>query len=539
MYRYISAAVSLENLRQQVAKPIFDQFTEFPSQGEDLFKILVNIDPTADYDSNKGGKYVPWVIRQYLKGNLDEKDFTNLRDALKHFAIQPKKYEHSDLGQYKTVEEFLTDAERVGNMPLTEKEKARQLKKNAHKASTEDKEFVTSDGVWELWIPKTHAGSISLAREGGTKARWCTAYEGNDHYWKSYTEGYHAGTLYIFLNTSNPNEKYQLHFESNSWFDIEDDSLGMEKFYEFIADKPNFAAYFQVVNENGLLKRAGTVVGVDPDVTELVIPDDIDKLSIGGFPEGIKSIIYPDNWTKWSGPRLEDLANLQYVHLPDNLNVLPSNTIAGCVSLTKVDFPSKLTEIQSGNFSGCDSLAKIDLPDSITDIGQKCFMGTSISTFVFPPAIQVVPPKMFDTWTELEYVDLYNATIIRSQAFFNAEVGVVNNLDKVTKFYAESFKNSTLSDLTLSPDALIGSYAFQDCKYLTGTITLTDSMKLGIGCFDGCTELTINWARADEDYEFDEIKKLICSNTCKQLIEANKGYIEIETIEGDHYDAEV
>jgi hypothetical protein len=86
---------------------------------------------------------------------------------------------------------------------------------------------------------------------------------------------------------------------------------------------------------------------------------------------------------------------------------------------------------------------------------------------------------------------------------------------------------------------MLGSYAFYNCKNLTGTVTLLNSMKLGISAFDNCPELTIYWSRDDDDYEFDNIKKLVCSNVCKQLIAANKGYIEIETIEGDHYDAEV
>jgi hypothetical protein len=535
MYRYINSAVSLENLRQQAAKPIFDD----NPYGEEIFKQLVEVDPTADYDNNKGGKYAPWIIRQYNKGALSPEDFTNLKDALKHFATQPKKYLHSDLGQYKTVKEFLEDAERVGNMPLTEKEKAKQLKKQAHHASTEDKEFITSDGVWELWVPKTHAGSISLAREGGTKARWCTAYDGNDYYWKQYTEGSRAGKLYIFLNTSNPKEKYQLHFESNSWFDIEDDSLGMDKFYEFIADKPNFAEYFKVTDENGLLMRAGVIVGINPDIKELVIPDTVENLSVSSIPSGLVSITYPDSWTKWSGPSLTGLDDLNYIHLPDSLTVIPVRKIVGCISLTKVDMPSNLTSIEAGNFAGCESLTKLALPDSLVKIGSNCFVDSGIRNFVFPPKLSVIPSRLFNRCKNLEYVDLNNVAVIRSEAFADAEVGAISNINHVIRFDSGCFTGSTIAELDLNPEALLGSYAFYGCKHLTGSVTLLNSMKLGVSTFDNCPELTIYWSRDDDDYEFDNIKKLICSNVCKDLIAANKGYIEIETIEGDHYDAEV
>lgn len=537
MYRYICAAVSIENLRQQAAKPIFDNNS--PEEGEEIFKQLIEIDPTADYESNKGGKYAPWIIRQYNKGNLDERNYQNLRDALKHFAVQPRHYNHTDLGQYKTVEEFLQDSARVGNLPLTEKEKARILKKQAHRASTEDKEFVTSDGVWELWIPKTHAGSISLAREGGTKAEWCTAYEGRDYHWKHYTEGYREGTLYIFLNTSDPKEKYQLHFGSNSWFDIHDDSLGMTKFYEFIADKPNFAAYFKVTNENGLLVRAGTIVGVDPDVTDLVIPDGIDRLSISEYPDGLVSITYPDNVNEWIGPALGGYFALESIHLPANLSSIPAKRIFNCPALTKVDFPTNLTNIEGNNFTDCSALSDIELPDTISIIGMGCFKNTAIHNFRFPDAMRLVPPKFFEDNTELRTVDLNNIEVIRSQAFLNAAIGPVNGFSTVKKFYAESFKGSNLTEVDFNPEVLIGSYAFEGCQYLSGSIELLSSMKIGIGSFDNCPQLTIYWQRDDSDYEFDNIKKLVCSSMCKQLIAANKGYIEIETIEGDHYDAEV
>ena len=36
---------------------------------------------------------------------------------------------------------------------LTEEEKARQLKKDAHHANSRDKRFIAEDGDWELWQP--------------------------------------------------------------------------------------------------------------------------------------------------------------------------------------------------------------------------------------------------------------------------------------------------------------------------------------------------------------------------------------------------
>ena len=122
MKTYISAAVPIAKLREQFAPDMEDQ----------TFQDLIDIDPSADFEKNRGGKYCPWIFRQYNKGNLKESDYTNLKDALGYFLNNYKKYPKSDLGQYKTVEEFKGLESDVvifinhtySNEPLTDKRRA-------------------------------------------------------------------------------------------------------------------------------------------------------------------------------------------------------------------------------------------------------------------------------------------------------------------------------------------------------------------------------------------------------------------------------
>lgn len=547
MYRYIRSAVSIDNLRAQVAKPIFDNNPE--ADAEDIFKALVNIDPTADFEANRGGKYVPWIIRQYNKGNLSENQFTNLHDGLKHFAGNPKKYLHSDLGQYKTVEEFLSDVERVGNLPLTEKELAKQKQKAAHHASDNDKQFNCSDGVWECWTPLTHAGSISLAQKGGDKARWCTAYTNDDYYFNMYTKGTRAGKLYIFLNTSDPKEKYQLHFESNSWFDIDDHSLGMDRFYEFISDKPVFSEYFKVEDIGNLKCRAGVIVSITDDnkATQIDIPSNINSISGDvTWPEKVTSIIFPDSWQTLNCPRLAELVYLEYVHLPSSLISIPDACFKGCLLLSKVDMPSALTYIGDNAFWFCEELSNIDIPNTVTKIGDNAFSGTSISDFRFPDSMtQLRSTHILGDLSYINTIDLNNLTRLGFQCFSvdhsNEAEGTINvvGMGNLKQIGSYAFSGSNIGNISLADDVRIGNGAFKGCAYIRGSITLTDSMYLGVDAFDDCSELEVVWARSDEYYEFDNIKKLVCSNACTDLIDANKGYINIETIEGDTYNAEV
>lgn len=285
MKLYIRAARTVEQLETQegtgLAKPVVKQ--------------LIELDPTANYEAGKGGKYCPWILRMHKNGTLKKEDYTNLKDALELFSKEYKKYPKSDLNQYKSVEEFLNDTHDVGNRELTDKEKAKMLKKQAHRADDQDKEFLIADGNWEVWRPLTYAGSISLAREGGHKAQWCTAYEGNDHYWRSYSS---KGPLYIFLNKADPDEKYQTHFETNSWFyDIDDRELGQTAFINFCAEHPKIGKFFEVVSENGVMSRAGVPLQYDPKATKIILPENCTKLPDFRFPEACREVVLPDGVT--------------------------------------------------------------------------------------------------------------------------------------------------------------------------------------------------------------------------------------------------
>lgn len=344
MKRYIKSAISIDNLKEQFGKDI----------PNNIFRELVELDPTCKYDSGKGGKYAPWILKQYKAGNISEGDYDNLRDALDMFSHDYKKYPNSDIGSYKTVEDFLQATHDVGNRELTDKEKAKLLKKQAHNASTEDKKFLVNDGEWEVWQPLTYAGSISLAREGGHKASWCTAYEGNDHYWQSYTS---KGPLFIFLNTSNPDEKYQLHLQTNSWYDIDDRSQGMDAFYDFCAQHPKIGKFFKVYVKDGVTYCANTIVGIDSSAKSVKFDEGITSLPSIRLPKSVKEVI-----------------------LPDSITSIESDFFTRS-NVEKVMF-NNVSKIGAGAFAKC-ALISIDL-SGVNYIGEKAFYNCKqLQTAVF------------------------------------------------------------------------------------------------------------------------------------------------------------
>ena len=550
MKTYISAAVPIAKLREQFA----------PEMEDKTFQDLIDIDPSADFEKNRGGKYCPWIFRQYNKGNLKETDYTNLKDALGYFLNNYRKYPKSDLGQYKTVEEFLTDTEAVGNRELTDKEKAKLLKKQAHHASTDDKKFLVEDGVWEVWQPLTYAGSISLAREGGTKASWCTAYEGDDYYYRRYTR---QGPLYIFLNTSDPKEKYQLHFESHSWYDINDRSLGLNTFYnQFCSEHPVIREYFGITTKDGVQTRAGSFVGYVEDATEIKVPDGITNISGYEFPETVETIVLPDSLQQLQERIFYNLPNLKKVVLPKTITEIPRGCFAHCSSIESIDIPDSVVEYAREAFINCKNLITINHSDSLQIVHDLCFKGCEQLVSQLPDSVVYIGLGVFNGCSSMPVINIpASMTEIRSRAFLlDAEIEevVFNN---VTKIGPTAFSGSSIERLNLGSVAIISGGAFRHCNSLhdvdldlggmkigayafadsaiSGTITVDDYTELSLSAFDNCPNLTVVWNRADEPYEFENVGLLKCSEkACPELIKANKDYIKIETTEGDTYEVQ-
>ena len=354
-----------------------------------LIKQLIQLDPTSDYDNGKGGKYCPWIIRMHKSGSLKKEDYRNLADALEQFAKDFRKYPVQDINQYKSVEDFLNDTHEVGNRELTDKEKKKMLKKQAHSAADEDKKLLVEDGDWQVWTPLTYAGSISLARWGGEKASWCTAYEGNDSWYRSYTS---KSPLYIFINTKNPGEKYQTNFGrgpgDESWFyDIHDREQGKEAFLNFCAAHPKIGKFFEVKSENGVLYRAGVPMQYDPKATTITLSDEVTKMPSFTIPAACKEFILPDTITDipagvFKGSHVETV-------VANNINRIGANAFRDS-AITNIDL-STVHQIGSSAFRGCKNITTLDLntTDDIS-IGSYAFADTPITNITILPTMSLI-----------------------------------------------------------------------------------------------------------------------------------------------------
>ena len=209
----------------------------YPSIPEDQFMSIISLDPTYIEGKDSVGKYGKWLLNLYNKGNLG--NFGHVHDALTRFDTNKKYLKNKDIGQFKTIDAldvYLNDENNYNDQSA--RQKLRDTQKARHNADIEtEAEHVFSGEGWDVYIPLTYAASCKL----GNGTSWCTATTESDYYFNHYTG---QGPLYILINKSNPEEKYQFHFETRSFMDKDDSSINI---FDFLAEYSSMYDFFREI----------------------------------------------------------------------------------------------------------------------------------------------------------------------------------------------------------------------------------------------------------------------------------------------------
>ena len=225
--RFMYESILLEDI-----EAVKKQYSYIPE--EDFYKII-KLDPTYDENRDSVGKYGKWLLGLYKKDNPLEYDEMDIYRGLRlynDYKNDRTKDIEKDINRFKSITDLYDALRNVGEAELSARQKERELR-NAYK----DAELVFSDEQWQIWTPKTYAASCTL----GKGTTWCTAYSQNDYYYNDYTS---QGPLYVFINKQDPKEKYQLHVESGSFMDADDEPYDLndvlytdDKLREFVEDE--------------------------------------------------------------------------------------------------------------------------------------------------------------------------------------------------------------------------------------------------------------------------------------------------------------
>ena len=209
---------------------------------QDIFWNIIKTDPTYDEQrSQKMGKYGKWLLNQYRQGNLDMNNLSKVRNTIDFFNRYNRQLEVKDINQYKNIDQVYDNIKNYMEDPSQATSKSDEVRKIKEMGA----EKVYEDNDWLIIVPKTQEAAIYYGK--GTK--WCTASTGGYNYFERYNN---EGRLYININ-KNTGDKYQFHFESNSFMDAEDKpikgviaeeiglSSGAEQFYASLGEDQEYA----------------------------------------------------------------------------------------------------------------------------------------------------------------------------------------------------------------------------------------------------------------------------------------------------------
>ncbi|MBO4738472.1 MAG: leucine-rich repeat protein [Bacteroidales bacterium] len=195
-----------------------------------------------------------------------------------------------------------------------------------------------------------------------------------------------------------------------------------------------------------------------------------DVKALAPYRPFVTTIVIDEGITKVSA--FTDFAMVQYVLLPNSLQVLDDGCFKGCSKLIAINIPPKVTKISNETFRDCRSLTSILLANSVEHIGAYAFAEcVGIPRLFIPDNVTTLGKGAFKSMKGLSEVYLSNKiTVIPDETFANCKSFI--------KFTCpENIKN-------------VGNSAFANCQQLVQITFLSeDVLKIGNECFDDCENL--------------------------------------------------
>lgn len=236
----------------------------------ETFKLISSSDPQTIVDGEqlkKIGKYAKLLLTMFRRKNLKLEDLPKAKEYLSYV------YNHSIPLNVKKIN-VLGDLYQIIKGYHTKDTK--NLADVITAIDKKDYKIVFQNENWTIFIPLTEIASCYL----GVNTEWCTTwgthslnpdYKDRTNQFENYNS---RGKIYIIINNSNLNEKYQFHFPSKQYMDKDDKRINSGVFLEKHTDIRNF--FFP-----SFLKD---------DLSEDVILSEINKMSVLSPSDSVKLI---------------------------------------------------------------------------------------------------------------------------------------------------------------------------------------------------------------------------------------------------------
>lgn len=289
--------------------------------------------------------YITWLAKKVADEFIKAEDIYKYKKYFSIFDRRKKEYPFTDINQYKTPDDLSQFASK--SVEISDKEsKDPSQQKGVSKANKYKEFYIGSVNGFDVYkLPKGRKDLYGASCELGSGTEWCTATGNTRGHFDNYIS---QDPLFVFIKPGS-DEKYQFHYNSQSFMDKNDISIKTETainnlydLFQFIEDKePQYRIpfKFKLLNNQELtpedlkvkkfLDLSNTGITTLPDGLEAEDGLDLSDTNITSFPNGLKvnSSLWLSNTPITSFPdnfKIEGelaLNNTKITTLPDNLEV--------------------------------------------------------------------------------------------------------------------------------------------------------------------------------------------------------------------------
>ena len=114
----------------------------------------------------------------------------------------------------------------------------------------------------------------------------------------------------------------------------------------------------------------------------------------------------------------KDFSSLEYLYLPNSIQMIGDGAFANCTKLKEIILPVKLSSIGAEAFINCSNLKQIDLPYSINKIGEGAFQNcTNLEKGIINCDINKISQNLFCRCSNLKEISISSSVKEISSSF--------------------------------------------------------------------------------------------------------------------------
>ena len=231
------------------------------------------------------------------------------------------------------------------------------------------------------------------------------------------------------------------------------------------------------------------------NITTVTIPNSVISIGANAFNNctNIKTLSYNTNAV---GNLFSAKAMLETVNIGNDVTTISENAFKGCEKLTSITIPSSITSVGKNAFNGCVSLTAINTESNVDFRGSNLrFTKDSIGYAVLrKDSVEVVSNSYLTKAVipaSVSFGNTFAVTGISDNAFKGNGITSVNIPNTITVIGSSAFENCKYLTSVTIPESVknIGANAFKNCNGLETTNISASTIEIGNGAFAGCSNV--------------------------------------------------